>query len=64
MGAKSKPVDQVSLSDLGVAAPAVAPTQRVTTVSAAPEKGPGEIVQAADDAAAKVAALLADAKVL
>ncbi|HYF12475.1 MAG TPA: electron transfer flavoprotein subunit beta/FixA family protein [Actinomycetota bacterium] len=64
MGAKSKPVDQVSLADLEVAAPAVAPTQRVTAVSDAPEKGPGEIVQAGADAAEKVAALLADAKVI
>jgi hypothetical protein len=33
-------------------------------VSEAPEKGPGEIVQAGDEAATKLADLLAEAKVL
>jgi len=64
MGAKSKPVEQLTLEALGVAPTAVAPTQRVTSVSAAPEKGPGEVLQADDDAIAKLVTLLDDAKVL
>ena len=64
MGAKSKPVEQRSLEDLGVAATAVAPTQRVTAVSAAPEKAAGEILQGGDEAVQKLVALLDDAKVI
>ena len=64
MGAKSKPVEQRSLEDLGVAAAAVAPTQRVTAVSAAPEKAAGEILPAGDGAVRRVVAILDDAKVL
>jgi electron transfer flavoprotein beta subunit len=64
MSAKTKPVDQPSLSDLGVSADDLAPAQRVTAASAAPEKGRGEVLQAGDDAYAKVADLLAEAKVM
>jgi electron transfer flavoprotein beta subunit len=64
MGAKAKPVEQRSLADLGVAPTAVAPTQRVTSVSEAPEKGPGEVLQAGDDATQKLVALLDGAKVI
>jgi electron transfer flavoprotein beta subunit len=64
MSAKTKPVEQIALADLGLSAEEVAPAQRVTAVSEAPEKGPGEIVQAGDEAATKLAELLAEAKVL
>lgn len=64
MSAKTKPVEQIALADLGLSAEEVAPAQRVTAVSEAPEKGPGEIVQAGDEAATKLADLLAEAKVL
>jgi electron transfer flavoprotein beta subunit len=64
MSAKQKPVDQVSIGDLGLAAHDLKPSQRVTAATPAPEKGPGEIFQAGDDAYAKVADLLADAKVI
>jgi electron transfer flavoprotein beta subunit len=64
MSAKTKPVDQPSLSDLGLSTDELAPSQRVTAASAAPEKGPGEVLQASDEAFAKVADLLADAKVI
>jgi electron transfer flavoprotein beta subunit len=64
MGAKSKPVEQLTLGDLGLSAEAVAPTQRVTSVTAATEKGPGEILPAGDDAFARFAALLDDAKAI
>jgi electron transfer flavoprotein beta subunit len=64
MAAKSKPLEQLSLADLELSATDVAPTQRVGSVSDAPEKQAGAIVQAGDDAAGKVADLLAEAKVI
>jgi electron transfer flavoprotein beta subunit len=64
MSAKQKPVEQPSLSDLGLSSDDLAPLQRVTAAGAAPEKGPGDVLQAGDDAYARVADLLAEAKVL
>ena len=64
MSAKQKPVEQVSIGDLGLSADDLKPSQRVTAATPAPEKGPGEILQAGDDAYTKVADLLADAKVI
>ena len=63
MGAKQKPLDTLSLADLGLTAADVTPTQRVTNVEPAPRKAAGEIIQA-DGAAARIADLLADAKAL
>jgi electron transfer flavoprotein beta subunit len=64
MSAKTKPLEQLSLADLGLAADDVAPTQRVTAATRAPEKGPGEILQADDDAVQRLVDLLAEAKVI
>ena len=64
MSAKQKPLEQLSLSDLGLSEADVAPTQRVVAATAAPEKGPGEVLQAGDDAVRRVAELLAEAKVI
>jgi len=64
MAAKSKPLEQLSLADLGLSEADVAPTQRVTSVSEAPEKAAGTVIAASDDAAAKVAELLAEAKAI
>ena len=64
MAAKSKPVEQLSLSDLGLSEGDIAPSQRVLTVTAATEKGPGEVIQADDDAPRRIADLLSDAKVI
>lgn len=64
MAAKSKPLEQLSLADLELSATDVGPTQRVESVSDAPEKQAGVVVQAGDDAARKVADLLAEAKVI
>ena len=64
MAAKSKPLEQLTLADLGLAEADVAPTQRVAAVSEAPEKSRGVIIQAGDDAASKVAELLAEAKAI
>jgi electron transfer flavoprotein beta subunit len=64
MSAKSKPLEQLSLADLGLSPADVAPTQRVTAATAAPEKGPGEILSAGDDAVRRVVDALAEAKVI
>lgn len=64
MSAKTKPLEQLSLADLGLSEAEVAPTQRVTAAQVAPEKGAGEIVPAGDDAARRVADLLAEAKAI
>jgi electron transfer flavoprotein beta subunit len=64
MSAKTKPVEQHSLADLGLSPDETAPTQRVTAASEAPQKGQGEVLQAGDDAVAKVTELLAAAKVI
>jgi electron transfer flavoprotein beta subunit len=63
MGAKQKPVEQLTLADLGLAADDVLPTQRVVAVESAPQKAAGEIIPA-EGAAARIADLLADAKVI
>ena len=63
MGAKQKPLEQLSLADLGLSAGDLAPTQRVLAVEAAPQKGAGEVIQG-DGAASRIADLLADAKVI
>jgi electron transfer flavoprotein beta subunit len=63
MGAKQKPLEQLSLADLGLSSADVAPTQRVVAIEPAPQKGPGEVIQS-DGAAARIADLLADAKAL
>jgi electron transfer flavoprotein beta subunit len=64
MSAKTKPLEQLALSDLGLSQADVAPTQRVTAAVAAAEKGPGEILQDGDEAARRVADVLADARVI
>lgn len=63
MQAKQKPIDRRSLDDLGLADADVEPTQRVTGVEPAPPKPGGEIVEG-DDGVARVADLLAEAKVI
>ena len=63
MGAKQKPLEQLSLADLHLTANDVAPSQRVVAVEAAPQKGAGEVIQG-DGAASRIADLLADAKVI
>jgi electron transfer flavoprotein beta subunit len=64
MSAKTKPLEQLSLADLGLSAAHVTPTQRVTAASAAPDKGAGEVLPAGDEAVRRVADLLAEAKVI
>jgi electron transfer flavoprotein beta subunit len=64
MSAKSKPLERLSLADLGLSAADVAPLQRVTGATSAPEKGAGEILQAGDEAAKRFVEVLAEAKVI
>jgi electron transfer flavoprotein alpha/beta subunit len=64
MQAKQKPVDQPSLSDLGVSAEEAKPTQQVTGIEDAPERGAGEIVENESEGAARIAQFLQEAKVI
>lgn len=64
MAAKSKPVEQLSIADLGLSEGDIEPSQRVLTVTAATEKGSGEVIQADDEAPRRIADLLSDAKVI
>jgi electron transfer flavoprotein alpha/beta subunit len=64
MAAKQKPFDRLTVADLGLDAAALTPTQRVATVEAAPTKAGGETIDAGDDAVARIADLLAEAKVI
>jgi electron transfer flavoprotein beta subunit len=61
MQAKQKPVDRPTLADLGITD--VAATQRVTSVTEAPAKAGGEIVQG-EEAIERIVELLAEAKVI
>jgi electron transfer flavoprotein beta subunit len=61
MAAKSKSVDTMSAADLGVTD--LAATQTVAAVTDAPAKAGGEIVTG-DEGVARIADLLADAKVI
>jgi electron transfer flavoprotein beta subunit len=63
MSSRSKPVDQLTLADLGLSATEVAPSQRVLAVTQAIVRGPGEIVEG-DGAVARIADFLAEAKVI
>jgi electron transfer flavoprotein beta subunit len=64
MEAKRKPVERLSLADLGLAQEDVRPAQQVTAVEIAPERGGGELLEDEADGAARVVRLLQDAKVL
>jgi len=61
MQAKQKPIERASLADLGI--DDVTTTQRVTSVSDAPAKQGGEVVQG-DEAVPRIVDLLAEAKVI
>jgi electron transfer flavoprotein beta subunit len=64
MAAKSKPVDRPSLTDLGLGEDDVRPAQRVVSAEAAPAKTGGRVIEAGPDAAAEIADLLAEARVI
>lgn len=64
MAAKSKPVETLSLDALGLSGNDVAATQTVAEVSDAPPKKGGETVEFDETTAARIADLLAEAKVI
>jgi len=64
MAAKSKPVDTVSVSDLGLSADEVAPKQTVAAVNDAPARGSGEKIVDDGNGAGRIADFLAEAKVI
>ncbi len=64
MQAKQKPFERLTAGDLGLPDDQLVPTQRVVEVSEAPVKPGGEVLEAGDDAVARVLDLLTDAKVI
>jgi electron transfer flavoprotein beta subunit len=64
MQAKQKPLERPSLSDLGLTPEQLQPFQSVTEVTDAPPKAGGEVLPAGDEAVAKIADLLSEAKVI
>lgn len=64
MAAKQKPVEQHTLTDLGLTADGVQATQTVATVEPAPERQAGEVVEDADEGVSKAVQLLKGAKVI
>jgi electron transfer flavoprotein beta subunit len=64
MAAKSKPVEQLSLAELGLSSEDVAPTQRVVGITPAPTKAVGAVIEGGADAAPRIADFLAEAKVI
>jgi electron transfer flavoprotein beta subunit len=64
MQSKQKPVDQVSVSDLGLSAEEVKQSQEVIGMEPVPEREAGEIIEDPGEAAAKVVDFLKKAKVI
>jgi electron transfer flavoprotein beta subunit len=65
MGARSKPIDRLSLADLGLTGVGGGSSgQTMTAVVAAAERPPGEIVQAGNDTAKRIVDYLARLKVI
>jgi electron transfer flavoprotein beta subunit len=64
MQAKSKPVDTVTVSDLGLSADDVKATQTVSSVEPAPARGAGQKFEDDGTGAAKIADFLKEAKVI
>ncbi|MEA2487135.1 MAG: electron transfer flavoprotein beta subunit [Actinomycetota bacterium] len=64
MAAKKKPVEQLSLSDLGLSGDDVAIKQSVANQSPAEERKAGEVIQDDGTAAARIADFLVEAKVI
>jgi electron transfer flavoprotein beta subunit len=64
MQAKQKPLETLTVADLGLSPEDVKPTQEVMGVEAVPERGAGEIVEDAAEAPARIVEFLARAKVI
>lgn len=61
MAAKSKPIDQITAADLGVA---ISASQEIVSVRPAPERAAGEIVEDDGEAHLRIIELLEQAKVI
>jgi electron transfer flavoprotein beta subunit len=59
--AKKKPLEQLSLADIGLSADEVRPTQHVTAVEIAPEKQAGELIEDEAEAPDRIVRLLEQA---
>lgn len=64
MAAKKKPVEQLTLSDLGLSAGDTKVNQAIVEVSAAEERKAGEVVEDDGTGAARIADFLVEAKVI
>jgi len=64
MAAKKKPVEELSVSDLGLSGDEVAPKQTVKELTPAEERKAGEVFEDDGTAAQKIADFLAEAKVI
>jgi electron transfer flavoprotein beta subunit len=64
MQAKQKPVERLTVSELGLGADAARSSQTVAGVTDAPAKAGGEVVPAGDEAIARIADLLDEAGVI
>ena len=64
IAAKKKPVDRLSLNELGLAPADVLANQAVTAVEIAPQKQGGELVEDPAEAPARIVRALAEAKVV
>jgi electron transfer flavoprotein beta subunit len=64
MQAKQKPLEKMSIADLGLTDEDVKPTQEVATVEPAPERGAGEVIEDDGSAADRIVQFLKEAKVI
>src|SRR3989442_5143340 len=64
MQAKQKPLERLSVADLGLSADDVKPTQEVVGIEPVPEREGGEVVEDLSAAPAKVVEFLTKAKVI
>jgi electron transfer flavoprotein beta subunit len=64
MAAKKKPMEELSVADLGLDAEALEVHQQVVEVTAAGERKAGQVIHDDDTAAAKIVDLLKEAKVI
>ena len=64
MQAKQKPMEKMSIADLGLSEEDAQPTQQVTKVEEAPERGAGEVIEDDGSAADRIVQFLKEAKVV
>ena len=64
MQAKQKPLEKMSIADLGLSEEDVQPTQSVSKVEDAPERSAGEVIEDDGSAAERIVQFLKEAKVI